>query len=156
MSAPENFSWIDRPHLAAAAQPRGAAEWQWLRNQGIDVVVSLTEDPPFRRYIDDAGLMLCHVPIEDMVAPTLEDVYKCVSFITRSRQSGLGVLVHCTAGKGRTGTVLACYFVTQGLSALEAIRKIRKLRPGSVETKEQEEVVYHFARDRSTHADPAN
>jgi atypical dual specificity phosphatase len=58
----------------------------------------------------------------------------------------MGVAVHCTAGKGRTGTVLAAYLVTTGLSAHAAIDRVRHLRPGSVETPDQEEAVEEFAR----------
>jgi atypical dual specificity phosphatase len=41
---------------------------------------------------------------------------------------------------------LACYFVTKGLSAANAVARVRRLRPGSVETEEQEEAVAQFAR----------
>jgi atypical dual specificity phosphatase len=60
----------------------------------------------------------------------------------------MGVAVQCLAGKGRTGTVLAAYFVRQGLTADEAIRKVRDLRPGSVEVAEQEEAIRAYERTR--------
>ena len=60
----------------------------------------------------------------------------------------MGVAVHCAAGKGRTGTVLAAYLVTQGMTAGEAIRKVRELRPGSVETYEQEQMIREWERNR--------
>jgi atypical dual specificity phosphatase len=46
---------------------------------------------------------------------------------------------------GRTGTVLAAYFVARGLPPREAVEKVRDLRPGSVETIEQERAVERFA-----------
>ena len=55
------------------------------------------------------------------------------------------VSVHCFRGRGRTGTMLACYFVKfENLTADEAIKKVRELRPGSVETKDQEDLVRDF------------
>ena len=54
---------------------------------------------------------------------------------------------------GRTGTVLAAYFVTQGMTARAAIERVRQLRPNSVETDEQEEAVAEFAR-RQQRGDP--
>ena len=54
--------------------------------------------------------------------------------------------VHCTAGKGRTGTVLAAYFVARGLDPEAAMAKVRGLRDGSIETDDQEEAVRAFAR----------
>ena len=41
--------------------------------------------------------------------------------------------------------MIACYFVTeQGLTAQEAIDKIRVLRPGSIETHQQEALVQQY------------
>lgn len=65
------------------------------------------------------------------------------------------VLVHCGGGKGRAGTFAACCLAMWGsqpcspdltaerpvLSAQEAVRIVRCLRPGSIETKEQEAFV---------------
>lgn len=48
-------------------------------------------------------------------------------------------------GHGRTGTMLACYLVkTQKISGADAIRRIRELRQGSIETHEQEKAVVQF------------
>ncbi len=64
------------------------------------------------------------------------------------------VLVHCGGGKGRAGTFAACCLAMWGssppldltvarpvLSAQEAVRIVRNLRPGSIETQEQEAFV---------------
>lgn len=64
------------------------------------------------------------------------------------------VLVHCGGGKGRAGTFAACCVAMWGaipppdltadrpvLSAQEAVRAVRSLRPGSIETQEQEAFV---------------
>lgn len=146
MSEPAGFSWIDEPHLAALARPEGEADLRWLRERGIDLLVSLTEEPPDRREINAAGLMLYHVPIEDMTAPTQEELDRSVSAIAKARARNMGVAVHCAAGIGRTGCILAAYLIHQGASAREAIRQVRKLRPGSIETSEQLQAVRDFAK----------
>ena len=59
----------------------------------------------------------------------------------------MGVAIHCAAGLGRTGTVLAAFFVAGGLSR-DAIVKVSDLRPGSVETAEQELAIERYANNR--------
>ena len=64
------------------------------------------------------------------------------------------MLVHCGGGKGRAGTFAACCLAMWGwaapphtaaekpvMSAQEAVRHVRSLRPGSIETQEQEAFV---------------
>jgi atypical dual specificity phosphatase len=148
MSQPQGFSWIKKPLLAALARPEAPEELAWLRQQGIEVLLSLTEEPPRRDWIEDSGLLLFHVPMEDMEAPTAEQIDRCLSAIQRANDKEMGVAVHCAAGLGRTGVVLACYFVDQGLSAVHAITRVRQLRPGSIETSEQSDAVAEFSRRR--------
>jgi atypical dual specificity phosphatase len=96
--------------------------------------------------VNDAGLMAVHVPVPDLTAPTGPQFDVVLDAIHRAKKSGLGAAVHCVAGLGRTGTVLAGYFVSTGLSADDAIRKVRHLRPGSIETGEQERAVRELAQ----------
>ena len=144
---PPGFSWVDKPRLAALALP-DADDLLWLRRSGIDVLISLTEDPLPKRWIDEAGLLAVHLPVPDLEAPTEDQLRLAVDTIAGAGRSGMAVAVHCTAGKGRTGTVLAAYFVDGGLSGDAAIRRVRDLRRGSVETAEQEEAIAAFARSR--------
>ena len=146
MAPPDGFSWIDKPVLAGMARPASLEELEWLRLQGIELLLSLTEDPPRRDWINDAGLLLIHEPVPDMEAPTQEQLRRCLSAIARAQARNMGVAVHCGAGLGRTGVVLACYLVTKDMNAHNAIARVRRLRPGSIETEEQAEAVAEFAR----------
>jgi atypical dual specificity phosphatase len=146
MSAPYGFTWVEKPLLAALARPSELEDFTWLRGQGIEVLVSLTEDPPRKDWADAAGLLVFHEPLQDMEAPEQDQLERAVSAVLRATDRGMGVAVHCGAGLGRTGVVLAGYFVKKGLTASNAIAKVRKLRPGSVETPEQADSVEEFAR----------
>jgi atypical dual specificity phosphatase len=152
MPAPQGFSWIEKPLLAALARPSSPEDLHWLRAQGIQVLVSLTEDRPRRDWTEEANLLVFHEPLEDMEPPSQEQLDRSVSAITRALDKNMPVAVHCGAGLGRTGVVLAGYFVTRGMSAANAIARVRRLRPHSIETEEQAEAVEHFARRKRQEA----
>jgi atypical dual specificity phosphatase len=146
MAPPNGFSWIEKPYLAALAWPSDLEDLKWLRNQGIQLLISLTEERVRRDWINETGLLFFHVPMIDMEAPTLEQIDRSVSAINRAIEQQMGVAVHCGAGLGRTGVVLAAYLVNKGLSPQNAISRVRRLRPGSIETDDQAEVIELFAR----------
>ncbi len=63
----------------------------------------------------------------------------------RLARSGVHVEVGCLAGRGRTGTVLACIATLAGIPAEDAVAWVRRRLPGAVETSAQEAWVLHFA-----------
>ena len=55
------------------------------------------------------------------------------------------VLVHCHAGKGRTGIVIACYLIYKyHICAQDAANKVRERRKGAIENKDQLEYCKRF------------
>ncbi len=146
MIPPQGFSWIEKPKLAALAKPSSVEDLIWLRQHGIQLLISLTEDPLRRDWSNESGLLVFHEPLIDMEPPTQEQLDRCVSAISKAMANNMAVAVHCGAGLGRTGVVLAAYLVTTGMTASNAIARIRKLRPHSIETDEQAESVEWFAR----------
>src|SRR5207237_8304899 len=107
MPQPEGFSWIEKPLLAALAFPESKEDLEWLRRHGIELLISLTEDPPRRDWINDTGILVLHEPMVDMEAPTQEQLDRCVSAIVRAQEHNLGVAMQCGACMGSTGVVLA-------------------------------------------------
>lgn len=140
------FSWIIEEKLAAMPFPPTEDAYTMLQQIGIKVILNLTG------YVDDAPLLspftVHHIPVANMQPPTLQQMHQTVSIIQTSLQSNQPVAVHCEAGLGRTGTIIAGYLTTRGLSAQEAIDTLRKLRPGSIETEEQETVIHEYERVR--------
>lgn len=145
LNKPYNFSWVNNM-LAACGKPISRSQILWLYEQGIRALLSLTEKPLPKEWLESIDIVYMHVPMEDHKPPSIEDLERCVKFIQLNIDAGRPTVVHCAAGLGRTGTVIAAYFVaSERIHPSEAIEKIRKLRPGSVEPS-QETSVYTFAR----------
>ena len=81
----------------------------------------------------------------DMGTPPIERMLNIVQVMAMHVLRGGRVAVHCHAGYGRTGMVLACYLVfAHHYSADMAITTVRQKREGSVQTKEQKRFCYRF------------
>lgn len=147
---PRNFSWLLPDEIAGMARPASAVpDFEFLRELGIDAIVSLTEYPLQKAFIEEFGFEYKHVPVEDLTAPSLEQIDEFVRFATKVCGAGKKLVVHCGAGIGRTGTMLACYLVHKGYSARRAIEEVRRKRPGSIETPEQEEIIALYEKKKA-------
>ncbi len=146
-----NFSYVVDGVLAGCAHPSTYGDLrqalQELLDKGIGALVSLDEVGIPLHAVAEYGFPYLHLPIPDFGAPSMDQARQFVEFVEQQRQNRRAVAVHCHAGYGRTGTMLACYLVTQGLSANEAIKSIRSKRPGSIETHEQERFITEFEQD---------
>ena len=143
-----NFSYVIAGVLAGMAQPGRAAplkeDLALLARQGIRAIVSLTEEPINEVTVGAQGFRYLHLPVEDFTAPSLEQINAGIAFIDRMRAAGNPVAVHCYAGLGRTGAMLACYLVKDGLAAASAIERVRRSRPDSVQTDGQIRQVFRY------------
>lgn len=146
-----NFSWIIKGKLAGHQAPLSEQDLVWLEKQGILALVRMAEDHKAKvrsLQLKHLGIWDCHVPVPDFTAPTNGQIGTMITFITKSLSVGRPVGVSCGAGLGRTGTILACYLVSQGYKPDDAIAEVRVKRPGSIETESQEDAVKAYALQR--------
>ena len=140
---PDNFSWIIEKKLAGSAIPTSKEEVDWLKEEGVKSIVTIREEPLDDDWIDDIEYL--HIHSNDMGVPVFDDFIFSVDFIHRRIEIKEPVMVHCLAGLGRTGTILACYLIKyEKMSADDAITKIRKERSGSIQSYSQEEIIFRF------------
>ena len=152
-AAMTGFSWVIEDQVAGMPRPGARRpleqDLQFLQDQRVDVLVSLTEAPVDPVALEAHGIEPMHLPVADFHAPTQDQLDRYIAAVQAWTAEGRVVGTHCAAGLGRTGTFLAALLVARGRTAEEAIAEVRRLRPGSIETKAQEDAVRELARRRA-------
>lgn len=147
------FYWVIDDVLAGCSRPgahRGtvASDLAELRAWQVGALLTLTESPLDAVSVQQSGLRSLHIPVDDFHAPTTWQMLEALAFIDAARADSLPVAVHCLAGQGRTGTILAAYLLCSGIPANEAIAEIRTLCPGAIESTAQVAALEQWAIER--------
>jgi atypical dual specificity phosphatase len=147
---PNAFDWLIPGRLGACVNPSvGQQAAHMLAVGRVSLLVNMHEKPDEPELLERLGAESLHLPVPGSCAPTQEQLELGVRAISEALRREERVAVHCGAGLGRAGTLLAAYLVSQGCSADQAMERVRAARPGSIETLEQEQAVHDFARRRA-------
>ena len=122
---------------------------------GFGTVVTLLENDELIAFgagtlgarLQDAGLQWLQFPIADfgVPAPHEHPAWRSIlSNLVVRLQAGERVLVHCAAGFGRTGSMVATVLKALGQDSESAIVRVRSARPGTIETSTQYAFVVEF------------
>ena len=142
---PTGFVWVERGRLAGSGYPASRGQLEWLTHQGVSSILTLTTDPLPNELVQGLPLEIGHIPLEDHVAPGAAVLDKGANFIIEKLKADKTVLVHCLAGEGRTGCVLAAYLIlTRNIGGDAAIAALRAIKPSFVEFR-QEAAVRSYA-----------
>jgi|TARA_B110000014_G_scaffold201119_1_gene150706 atypical dual specificity phosphatase len=142
---PDNFSWLIEGKLAGSAIPTSKDEIKWMQEEGVKSIVTIREEPLDEDWT--AGMNYLHVLSDDMGVPSFDDLKSSVDYIDKRIQNKEPVMVHCLAGLGRTGTILACYLIKyEKMSAIDAIQHVREKRHGSIQSFVQEEMIFQYEK----------
>ncbi|MGQ9845090.1 MAG: MazG nucleotide pyrophosphohydrolase domain-containing protein [Caldisericia bacterium] len=140
-----NFSWVVDKFLAASEYPDDEKKLKFLKSQGIISIVTLSEKKIDDNLLSKYKFRNLYLPIKDFDIPKLSDVLKFLRWMKLMEKWRVPTLVHCDAGIGRTGTMLAIYFISKGKSAKESIELIKEKRGYKVESLKQESFLYDIA-----------
>lgn len=158
---PVNFFWFTDDKIAAMERPGTHSplehDFDFLKEIGIEIVISLTLDSLKRDTSERYYFEFFHVPLADGSAPTIPQIEQFVNYINYGLSGRKKILVHCGAGYGRTGTMLACYLVSLGYPANTAIRQVRRKKPHTIENKTQESRVSDYEsylREKKKRSEP--
>lgn len=137
--------WIDKPLILGSNNPT-TVQLKTLFSEGFRTLISLLDEKQQRpNYdigkIEKIGFKRYSIPIKDGTAPTLLEFRKFFKIIKASKEK---IFIHCQGGSGRTGTMGAAYWMKKGLSAREAIEKVRQSNPTAVETPDQERSLHRL------------
>ncbi len=97
----------------------------------------------------ELGIRWIHLPIVDVWVPDKafeEEWVTAGEELRRILRDGGRIVLHCRGGLGRTGLVAARLLIEFGMAPQEAIRRVRAARPGTIQTREQEEYVRRCKR----------
>ncbi len=145
---PGEFHWIIEQQLAGMQKPglfgHETEELQGLAELGVQTLVNLTEQPLFTAELSALNLSIIHFPIVDMSIPVLSEAMQLCQLISEQLDQGHSFALHCKAGLGRTGTMLACVLVYRGMVAMNAIDRLRMINRLYIQTDEQLDFVSRF------------
>lgn len=150
---PRFFRWLVPFKVAIMSTPKSDKDVHALASPalGIRHVLTLTEEEPlkelwFTRQCN--SITNTFIPITNRHPPSIEQMDIIMRLF--DDEDNLPLLIHCGGGKGRAGTVAACYLAAYGfqkpqphlehpsMSSEEVISTLRLIRPGSIETNRQE------------------
>lgn len=145
---PNGFAWLVPGRLAGAPQPGVVQPMDFdlkaLRGCGVTVLITLTENDLPQEPLQRHGLRNLHLPVRDHESPTVAQIQMLLARMSAMLRAGEVLAVHCLAGLGRTGTVLAAWLVREGLTADEALRRVRLIDAQYVQSQAQEDLLYAY------------
>jgi len=177
---PGDSFWVEEGLLLAGPYPgaidrtEAAAKLEAFLDVGITTFVDLTEagEPsptriplkPYDELLSEIasrrGISVRHVrmPIRDVNIPTAAEMEAILAFISTTLAEREPVYVHCCGGIGRTGTVVGCLGIENGVPPESVLDELATLRAGtqrsperSPETEEQRQFVRKWAPSGSRH-----
>jgi len=135
----QNVFWLIPGKLAGRTGPN-IDPWEpaQLKENGIGAVLSVNSG----MQVDAEALEVCGIsyscipfswnapPLPGDLEICLEALPRAFAFLQQHIEAGNAVLIHCSAGKDRTGLLMSYFLMrTKGITVDEAIVEVRSVRP---------------------------
>lgn len=151
-SAPSGFNWIVPGKLAGCAAPGVSVpidhDLGSLARIGITQLVTLTETDLDQEALRRHRLTNIHLSVFSREAPSIGQTHMLLVRMQKSIEAGEVLAVHCKAGLGRAGVILAAWLIKEGgLTAETSMARLRLIEPGFIQSKEQEDFLHRYEAD---------
>jgi len=145
---PNGFLWLKKGQLAGTPRPGLLVDIEQdlkaLKRVGITDLISLTERPINTRKCQHFEINVIASPVRDMQAPSTDQALILCKKTDQLLNNKRSVAIHCRAGLGRTGTLLACQLIYEGNTALSALKKVRHIEPRWIQSQTQVNFLQEF------------
>ena len=145
---PAGFNWLVPGRLAGTPWPGVVqsidTDLQALKRCGVTILITLTERDLPQEVLRAHDLRNLHLPVYDREPPTVGQLQMLLARMSVMLRRDEVLAVHCLAGLGRTGTVLAAWLIREGLSAEEALRRLRLIDHQYVQSQSQEMLLHEY------------
>ncbi len=145
---PRGFHWVLPGRLGTAPLPGVVLgidlDLVALKTVGVTMLITLTRGDLPQIKLAEHGLRNLHLPIYDREAPSVHQLRMLAIRMTRLLEQGEVLCVHCRAGLGRTGTVVAGWLIHQGMAAAAALQRLRDIDKEYVQSLPQEAFLHEL------------
>lgn len=141
---PKNFKWIIHGILCTMSVSRDEKYMNALRFYNVKYMINLKDNID---NIDKNILEKYNIICINSVVPIIEHIDKFIDLVNECKIKKDGILINYDDD---TGVMLACYFLKEDknfpqLSPTDAIKKIKKIIPNSINTKQQENIIHKYS-----------
>ncbi|MFX0031946.1 MAG: protein-tyrosine phosphatase family protein [Candidatus Hodarchaeota archaeon] len=139
----EPFNWIIKGKLAASWWPDDTL-FKKYQEENITVIINCSEfdnqnNVPY-------GFKYYHINVPDYGIPSTTQIEQFIQITNNYKNEA--IVVHCVAGCGRTAQFIVVWAAYNGYipKSMDPVKWIRKIRPCSLETKDQMEYARNLNR----------